>query len=153
MLYERIKKERARLEEQIRELQRKMDRLPGGKLICAKGVKGYRWYQSDGHQKTRELMENHPGYQELLQGYFLPEIEEFREWMLAPYDRNTTYSENLIHKTSMGSFVRSKSEAMITHFLFTHQIPFRYECALHLEETIIYPDFTIRHPVTGKLYY
>lgn len=32
-------------------------------------------------------------------------------------------------------------------------IPFRYECALPLGDTIVYPDFTIRHPVTGEIYY
>lgn len=34
-----------------------------------------------------------------------------------------------------------------------NQIPFRYECKLQLDETIIYPDFIIRHPITGKIYY
>lgn len=37
--------------------------------------------------------------------------------------------------------------------LYTNKIPFRYECALHLGETVIYPDFTIRHPQTGETFY
>lgn len=37
--------------------------------------------------------------------------------------------------------------------LYTKGIPFRYECALHLGETTIFPDFTIRHPITDKIYY
>lgn len=37
--------------------------------------------------------------------------------------------------------------------LHLHQIPFRYECALALGGTTIFPDFTIRHPQTGKLLY
>ena len=49
--------------------------------------------------------------------------------------------------------VRSKSEALIDTVLYINKIPFRYECALKLDETTIYPDFTIRHPRTGKLYY
>ena len=28
-----------------------------------------------------------------------------------------------------------------------------YECALPLGESVVYPDFTIRHPITGKTYY
>ena len=52
MLYRRIQKEHARLEEQIQELQRKLEKLPEGKLICCKDGKGYRWYQSDGHKKV-----------------------------------------------------------------------------------------------------
>ena len=42
---------------------------------------------------------------------------------------------------------------MIDMFLYTSQIPFRYECALHLEDTTVFPDFTIRHPKTGALFY
>ena len=38
-------------------------------------------------------------------------------------------------------------------FLYLNKIPFRYECALHLDETVLYPDFTILHPSTQQLYY
>ena len=37
--------------------------------------------------------------------------------------------------------------------LFVNKIPFRYECELQLGEIFIYPDFTIRHPKTGEIYY
>ena len=37
--------------------------------------------------------------------------------------------------------------------LYTNQVPFRYECALTLGKTVIYPDFTIRDPSSGKTYY
>lgn len=37
--------------------------------------------------------------------------------------------------------------------LHTSKIPFRYECALPLGDVIVYPDFTIRHPRTGQLFY
>ena len=42
---------------------------------------------------------------------------------------------------------------MIDTLLYLNKIPFRYECALHLGNTTIYPDFTILHPHTGKIYY
>lgn len=32
-------------------------------------------------------------------------------------------------------------------------IPFRYECELQLGEIAVYPDFTIMHPKTEKIYY
>ena len=32
-------------------------------------------------------------------------------------------------------------------------IPFRYECELTLGNRVIYPDFTLRHPKTGKTLY
>lgn len=56
------------------------------------------------------------------------------------------YPERLIHKTSAGIDVRSKSEAMIVQVLHSHKIPFRYECALHIGSITLYPDFTIRIP-------
>ena len=48
-------------------------------------------------------------------------------------------------------FVRSKSEAFIASSLSDKGIPFRYECAAKIAGTVIYPDFTIRHPLSGKL--
>ncbi|MFQ8777759.1 MAG: hypothetical protein ACLR78_10425 [Roseburia sp.] len=49
--------------------------------------------------------------------------------------------------------MRSKSEAMIAMLLHLNAIPYRYECALSLGGVTLFPDFTIRHPVTGVLYY
>ena len=92
-------------------------------------------------------------YQQLLQRWIQPTSLELKRWMNMPYEKNGSYPEKLLHKTSSGSKVRSKSEAMIAHLLHIHQIPFRYECALCLGETTLYPDFTIRHPVTGQIYY
>ena len=37
--------------------------------------------------------------------------------------------------------------------LYAYNIPYRYECALHLGDSLLYPDFTIMHPRTYKLYY
>lgn len=59
----------------------------------------------------------------------------------------------MLLKTVAGIRVRSKSEALITMLLYTNKIPFRYECALTLGETTVYPDFTIRHPETKKTFY
>lgn len=103
--------------------------------------------------KAEELLTSDSGYKELLTSYFKPLTEELAEWMNSPYEQNLSHTEHLIHKTCTGGYVRSKSETMISLFLHTNQIPFRYECALRLGETTIYPDFTIRHPLTGKKYY
>lgn len=54
---------------------------------------------------------------------------------------------------SNGHLLRSKSESIIDTFLYLNKIPFRYECALCLKESTIFPDFTIRHPKTGQTYY
>ena len=42
---------------------------------------------------------------------------------------------------------------MIIKILKQHNIPYRYEAKLILGNTIIYPDFIIRHPKTGETYY
>ena len=48
--------------------------------------------------------------------------------------------------------VRSKSEAIIADYLFQHNIPYRYECAVTLSGQTIYPDFIIIHPLTGDYF-
>ena len=96
---------------------------------------------------------NSPKYKELLAPIFTPTSQKLNNWANSPYEKNEKYPENLIHQTHSGNLVRSKSEALIDMFLFQNKIPFRYECMLTLDETFIYPDFTIRHPQTGQTYY
>lgn len=36
---------------------------------------------------------------------------------------------------------------------YEHNEAFRYECLLKLGDSAYYPDFTIKHPKTGKTYY
>ncbi|MBQ8822457.1 MAG: ATPase [Lachnospiraceae bacterium] len=94
----------------------------------------------------------HPEYQKLLEPYFLSS-DEIAVWANTAYPKNPLYPEHLIHKTISGNLVRSKSETLIDMVLYQNKIPFRYECALQLGEITIYPDFTIMHPITGKLFY
>lgn len=107
------------------------------------------------HKKTKveDLLINKPGYKELLSPHFKHQSQEIEDWKNTPFEQNPKYSENKIHKTSSGNVVRSKSEALIDMVLYTNRIPFRYECALQLNEYTIYPDFTILHPKTRRLVY
>ena len=108
------------------------------------------------HHKTEDKVEKlleTPGFRELLAPYFAPKSKELYDWMQEPYERSMAFPQNLCYKTSSGNVVRSKSEVMIDMHLYMHRIPFRYECALSLEETVVFPDFTIRHPETGDFYY
>ena len=75
------------------------------------------------------------------------------DWNRIVSTNNPKEPQKLIHKTIPGILVRSKSEALIINALFEHKIPFRYECLLQIQNVSIYPDFTIRHPVTGEVYY
>lgn len=103
--------------------------------------------------KAENLLHRMPEYSKLLSGFYKPMSQKLLEWSNPTYERNTKYPEQLIYKSLSGNLVRSKSEAIIDMFLYMNKIPYRYECSLQLGDTIIYPDFTIRHPQTGKLFY
>ncbi len=76
------------------------------------------------------------------------------QWLNEPFNTNLWHPEHLCHRTLSGHYVRSKSESMIDTSLFSYKIPFKYECELVLADgTIMYPDFTIMHPKTCKIYY
>lgn len=107
----------------------------------------------EANQSSAEDLLTAPEYQELLTPCFTSVSQELLTWMSTPYEKNQHYPEQLIHKASSGIMVRSKSEAIIDMLLHMNQIPFRYECQLQLDETTLYPDFTLRHPLTGKIYY
>lgn len=111
-----------------------------------------RHYDPNTFQKEITFL-NTPGYKELLPDLFTPLSEELSEWMDAPYEKCPKYQDKLVYKTLSGNFVRSKSEAIIEMLLRKHKIPFRYECELVLGDMILYPDFIIRHPKTGEIFY
>lgn len=112
----------------------------------------YLRHQNKTGEKANALLQN-PAYAELLDPYFKPVDQELQEWMNSPYEHNELYSEGLIYKTNTGVFVRSKSETLIVMLLHMKKVPFRYECLLKLGDTQYYPDFTIKHPRNGKIYY
>ena len=200
LIYERMRIEYQRIEEEILSIERQLEGLPEGSLTCARNATHYKWYYSDGHgqiyipKRNRgfaeqlamkkylvlklkelrnekraiesylekhdenqnvadELLINNSEYQKLLLPNFKPLTKELQEWEEAPYPVNQKYPQQLIHKTTSGKCVRSKSEAIISTLLSANKIPFRYECELKLGEIIIFPDFTILHPETRKIYY
>ena len=190
--YKKLDKESCAMEKQLQT-------LPSGKLICAQNGKYLKYYHSDGHTKTYIAKDKHhlaqqlafkqyllatlydikaekraiqfylkhhkplstadtllnteSAYFSLLEPYFTPLSQELADWTQAPYPQNEYHPEQRIHKSAFGQLVRSKSEAMIAMALCTYKIPFRYECALILGDHTVFPDFTIRHPQTGEVYY
>lgn len=100
-----------------------------------------------------EKLYKNPGLVRLLSAEHWSISGELSAWMCAPYEKNPFHPEGKIHQCCTGEFVRSKSESMIALALHLHKIPFRYECALRVGPNVAYPDFTIRHPVTGRTYY
>lgn len=109
------------------------------------------------HNSERSLAEQMllecPEYKNLIKPYFTPLSHELQEWANEPFESNPKHPEHLIHKTVSGKMVRSKSEVLIDMILYTNKIPFRYESPLQLNNFIVYPDFTIRHPQTGSIYH
>src|SRR6185503_4472294 len=61
--------------------------------------------------------------------------------------------ERLIHHTSRGEAVRSKSEVIIANLLHAKSIDYHYEHPLELGGVVKYPDFTIEDDDTGTTYY
>ena len=79
--------------------------------------------------------------------------ETLDKWVHEAYEKNPEHPENLIVPSVTGEMVRSKSEAMILMLLEYYGIPYRYECRLDIGRKAYYPDFTIRHPITGETFY
>lgn len=102
--------------------------------------------------KAEQLL-HHPEYRRLLEKHFAPMNEELRKWQSAPYERCIKHEEALVVKGTQGKMLRSKSEAIIDMMLYKYRIPFRYEDKLVMQGITIYPDFVIRHPVSGEFYY
>ena len=96
---------------------------------------------------------SNPEFQRLLEGQFVSSDEYVEDWKNQSYKRNQNHPETLRFRTISGNTVRSKSEAIIDAALFSYGIPYFYECPLKIGGEILYPDFTILHPKSKKIYY
>jgi len=63
------------------------------------------------------------------------------------------FEENLIHQTSHGDMVRSKSEVIIADRLSDLGVEYLYEHPLKIEGVTKYPDFTIEDMESGTTFY
>lgn len=106
-------------------------------------------------EKATDLLADSSPYYPLLQSYFAKDKlpVSAQKWCAESFETNSSHPEHLIHTTLAGHKVRSKSEVIIANLLYTNHIPYRYEAALPLKEFTAYPDFTIMHPVTNKIFY
>jgi hypothetical protein len=92
-------------------------------------------YSSDEHSETRIMFTN------LFQN---PKPRKIGDRFL---------EENLIHTTSRGESVRSKSEVIIADRLASKGIIYQYESELEFKGAVRIPDFTIRDDDSGVTYY
>lgn len=109
-------------------------------------------YQNSKQDLAQKLLED-DAYAELLANSINPMSKEILEWMNSSYETNPRFPEKLVFRTKSDIYVRSKSEAIIASALFAQKIPFHYEELLVLGDDSFYPDFTIKHPITGKIIY
>jgi hypothetical protein len=63
------------------------------------------------------------------------------------------FEEHLIHRTSRGEMVRSKSEVIIADHLANKGVKYSYEQPLTIDNVTKYPDFTIVDMESGSTYY
>lgn len=103
--------------------------------------------------QTENLLDESSCYKDLILKHLQSFSEDTTQWLQEDFNANPNYPEKQIHKTLAGHCVRSKSEVLIANALFLNQIPYRYECELFLDSMTFYPDFTILHPYTHKIFY
>lgn len=103
--------------------------------------------------KLDKLLNEKAMFKEIIESCFQPVDSKLAAWMNENYETKTNCTSYAMNRTASGRFVRSKSESIIASVLDNYRIPYRYECKLNLGEHTIYPDFTIMHPKTGKIYY
>ena len=160
MLYHQMLREKEVLDKREKTILERLQTYPAGKLIYSQNGKHKKWYIScDGekiyipsNEKNTAVSMAEKKYYEVMLQDILQEKRAIQSY-LDLCNKEQTGEEQLIHPIFNGQKVRSKSEAIIATMLHVNKIPFHYEEALHLGKRVIYPDFTIRHPVTGQTYY
>ena len=116
-------------------------------------AQGYYLRKMDSAEGKAEALLYHEEWGKLLEGHFKSMDVEIQKWQEQDYEYSTKYEETLIYKGTQGKMLRSKSEVIIDMLLYENRIPFRYESKLILGGIEMYPDFTVRHPVTGEMFY
>lgn len=119
-------------------------------------LKGICVYLASNHpalDTAPKLVQSSSKQSDLLASLFRAENETLALWMQQPHLRNDKYPNQLKHDTVGGLKVRSKAESMIAMTLAEHKIPFHYEEKLQLGEIAFHPDFTVRHPKTGQIFF
>lgn len=118
-----------------------------------KGLEYYERQMKNVEGKADDLLK-HEEWGKLLEHVYSIKREDLKMWMEEKYEGGAGFPEHLIHKGSQGKYLRSKSEVIIDMMLYKYGIPFRYEEKIILNNgECIYPDFTVRHPITGKIKY
>ncbi|MBO4928375.1 MAG: hypothetical protein J5379_09030 [Clostridiales bacterium] len=97
-----------------------------------------------GHRADLVYSKLTPERQRLVTPYLLDADTYAQNWESQSFESNPNYPELLKYETRRGEKVRSKTELIIADTYFELGIPYRYECALHVRNGVVYyPDFTL----------
>ncbi|MBP3392868.1 MAG: hypothetical protein J6L76_08825 [Clostridia bacterium] len=118
-----------------------------------KGIDAYLKMNNPALDTAPEFLQSSSKCCALLVPLFRPINAELAQWAEKPYPKNKKYPNQLKHDTVNGLKVRSKSESIIAMQLATYRIPFHYEEEQEIGGVRFCPDFTLRHPKTGELFY
>lgn len=123
--------------------------------ILEKEIRVLRSFLKDFNPEEKHLSRNLPPE---LFPYVDPVVKTnaqlIEEWLQEGYETNGYPIDPKIYRAKKGEYVRSRLELTIANMLYDKQIPYRYECALYLDDgKAVYPDFTILHPETLETYW
>lgn len=100
----------------------------------------------------------HPGFSEnakrftdLFTGMQLPDQTEYKPNIVKAGD--SFFEESLIHRTTRGELVRSKSEVIIADHLYSNGISYDYEPAVTIGERRFRPDFIAYDPDDDSIFW
>lgn len=85
-----------------------------------------------------------PARRKLVTPVELPDEEFIRLWEAEEYEKKLISDDIPEYYTDRGERVRSKSEILLANMLYQRGIPYRYECAVYLDNNEkVFPDFTV----------
>lgn len=105
-----------------------------------------------GDTKSVRYITSNEGRRELLTPKLHYTDKEIEKWLRDKYTGDVPEPSNLRYPSQAGFKVRSKSEQIIVGLLLKYHIPFKYEHPMYINNHNLYPDFTIMHPKTHKIY-
>lgn len=110
-------------------------------------LKRYRPF--DENSLMAEYVHEHP----LLADCIYNNTDDSSEWA-SNYERQKDfYDDDLTSLSGDKTPMRSRGEIVIAEKLRQYSIPFRYECGIGIPDIPYVPDFTIRRPRDGKIFY
>lgn len=86
-------------------------------------------------------------------GVFLEGDINVEDWLESEYKQGQMFEGNKIYKVDNSTWVRSKSETMISMRLIEKAFHIRYEPEVRVGSRILYPDFAILLPLSRRIVY